>query len=143
MNTLDFLIPRLTMVLNKLCNKKSAPAAGTVEGAETKNQNQFTATDTEMQAENIPGLKFVGTFSHPNVMDGAELPLYKPAPRTDGRPSVNTVEGWNRLRHDLSERHLLERFGRQPTEDEIQADMEQDAAEAHRIIAQVEGGVKG
>jgi hypothetical protein len=124
-------------------HKKSASTAGTVESAETLINNQFTATDTEMQAKDIPGLKFIGHYSHPDVMDGAELPLYEPAPRTDGRPSINTVEGWNRLRHDLSEQRLLQLLGRQPTEEEIQADMEQDAAEACRIIEQVEGGIEG
>lgn len=35
--------------------------------------------------------------SNPGVNHGQPLPVYENAPRTDGKPSINTPEGWHVL----------------------------------------------
>ena len=90
----------------------------------------------KMPVLNIPGMTFVGYCSTPKVMNGTELPLYEPMQRADGRPDINTVEGWNLLRHDFAARALRRRLGREPDETEIQMEMERNAAEARNIIKQ-------
>lgn len=43
----------------------------------------------------IEGLKYIGMHSDSRVNGGMPVPLYEPKERTDGRPSINTLEGWN------------------------------------------------
>ncbi len=45
----------------------------------------------------FPGAVFVGMVSNPGVNHGQPLPVYENAPRTDGKPSINTPEGWHVL----------------------------------------------
>jgi hypothetical protein len=61
-------------------------------------------------------MTFTGEF---NRFHGQSLPVYAPKEPTNGRPSINTLEGWNTLRHELAERDLLRKLHRQPTEAEI------------------------
>lgn len=56
------------------------------------------------------------------------LPVYKIKPREDGRPSINTVEGWNLHVMENIERRLVEKLGRQPTQDEIDEQLKEDCA---------------
>ncbi len=88
----------------------------------------------KMPVLDIPGMTFVGYCSAPEVMNGAKLPLYESAQRTDGCPDINTVEGWNRMRHDFAARSLCKSLGREPDEAEIQTEMERNAAEAWSVI---------
>lgn len=73
----------------------------------------------------IPGMTFTGEFSH---FRGQSLPVYVPKGPTNGRPSINTLEGWNLYRHEMAEKHLLQVLGRQPTESEITEEMARNAA---------------
>ena len=122
--------------------KEKAPqAAATAQSAtqENKAQYQSTADQTICQAPEIPGCCFVGYIA--NEQTGGKLvPLYEPKQPTDGRPSINTLEGWNLLRWESAERLLLMETGRQPTNAEIQAELDRQAAEAKRLIAQREAG---
>ncbi len=56
----------------------------------------------------IKGLVFAGYVSDPRVNNGAAVPLYEPAGRKDGKPSINTVEGWNAFVERM-ERQRLDR----------------------------------
>ena len=87
-----------------------------------------------MNAPRIDELIYIGQFSNPNVNNGCPLPLYESAPRADGRPDINTVEGWNRMRHDFAARALHRRLGREPGEAEIQTEMKRNATEARNMI---------
>lgn len=66
-----------------------------------------------MNKSNIHGLRLVGTVSNPYVNHGELLPLYEPI-TPEGRPSINTVEGWNALceaqerKNELYRRKLCE-----------------------------------
>ncbi len=78
-----------------------------------------------------------------NEQTGGKLvPLYEPKQPTDGRPSINTLEGWNLHRWKSAERLLQKRTGRNPTGAEIQTELDRQAAEAKRLIAQWEAGKK-
>ena len=55
--------------------------------------------------QQIPGLVFAGFTSNPQVNGGRPVLLYEFAERTDGRPSINTVEGWNALVEAQERRH--------------------------------------
>lgn len=83
----------------------------------------------------IPGCCFVGYIANEQA-GGKLVPLYEPKQLTDGRPSINTLEGWNLLRWESAERLLQKRTGRNPTGAEIQAELDHQAAEAKRLIAQ-------
>ena len=89
-----------------------------------------------MKVPKIRGLVYTGEFNDPRVNGGQPLPLYEPAPRTDGRPDINTVEGWNRMRHGFAARALRKCLGREPDESEIQAEMDRNAEKAQNIIEQ-------
>ncbi|OUP23759.1 hypothetical protein [Gemmiger sp. An194] len=77
------------------------------------------------QVKEIPGMTFTGEF---NRFHGQSLPVYAPKEPTNGRPSINTLEGWNLLRHELAERDLLRALHRQPTETEITAELARNEA---------------
>ena len=51
------------------------------------------------QIKEIPGMTFTGEF---NRFHGQSLPVYAPKEPTSGRPSINTLEGWNLHRHELA-----------------------------------------
>ena len=124
--------------------KEKAPRmAATMQSAtqENKVHNHSTADQAVCQAPEIPGCCFVGYIA--NEQTGGKLvPLYEPKQPTDGRPSINTLEGWNLLRWESAERLLQKRTGRNPTGAEIQAELDRQAAEAKRLIAQWEAGRK-
>ena len=56
--------------------------------------------------DNMKGLVFVGTISNPHINGGAELPLYEIAV-SEGKLSINTLQGWNAL-CDRADRRALE-----------------------------------
>ena len=87
------------------------------------------------QIEEIPGMTFTGEF---NRFHGQSLPVYAPKEPTNGRPSINTLEGWNLLRHELAERDLLRALHRQPTETEIIEEMARNAALADAVVAKLD-----
>ena len=59
----------------------------------------------------LPGLVFAGYTADPRVNGGQPVPLYELAERTDGKPSINTVEGWNALVEE-QERRYREKMSR-------------------------------
>lgn len=125
----------------KQAKEKAPRTAATMQSAKNKTQYQSTADQAVCQAPEIPGCCFVGYIA--NEQTGGKLvPLYEPKQPTDGRPSINTLEGWNLLRWESAERKLLMETGRQPTNAEIQAELDRQAAEAKRLIAQWEAGRK-
>ena len=50
-----------------------------------------------MNCAPFPGAVFVEMVSNPEVNHGQPVPVYENAPRTDGKPSINTPEGWARV----------------------------------------------
>ena len=127
----------------KQAKEKAPQAAATAQSAtqENKVHDQSTADQAVCQAPEIPGCCFVGYIA--NEQTGGKLvPLYEPKQPTDGRPSINTQEGWNLHRWESAERLLQKRTGRNPTGAEIQAELDRQAAEAKRLIAQWEAGVR-
>lgn len=62
---------------------------------------------------NAPGLRYVGHVSHPQVNHGLVLPMFEPVP-VEGRPDINTQEGWNKLATENNRREFVRLFGRYP-----------------------------
>lgn len=127
----------------KQAKEKAPRTAATMQSAtqENKVHDQSTADRAVCQAPEIPGCCFVGYIA--NEQTGGKLvPLYEPKQPTDGRPSINTLEGWNLHRWKSAERLLQKRTGRNPTGAEIQTELDRQAAEAKRLIAQWEAGKK-
>ncbi len=125
----------------KQAKEKAPRTAATMQSAtqENKVHDQSTADQAVCQAPEIPGCCFVGYIA--NEQTGGKLvPLYEPKQPTDGRPSINTLEGWNLHRWESAERKLLMETGRQPTNAEIQAELDWEADYAKRTIAQWEAG---
>ena len=82
-------------------------------------------------------MTFTGEF---NRFHGQSLPVYAPKEPTNGRPSINTLEGWNLLRHKLAERDLFRVLHRQPAETEITAKaMARNEALAAAVVAARKG----
>lgn len=59
------------------------------------------------------GLRYVRHISHPQVNDGQFLPLFEPV-APEGRPSINTLEGWNKCADDGNRRAFISTNGREP-----------------------------
>ena len=91
------------------------------------------------QVKEIPGMTFTGEF---NRFHGQSLPVYAPKEPTNGRPSINTLEGWNLLRHKLAERDLFRVLHRQPTETEITAELARNEALAAATAARADSDQK-
>ena len=120
--------------------KEKAPqTAAAAQSAKNKTQYQSTADQAVCQAPEIPGCCFVGYICNEHT-GYRTVPLYEPKAPTDGRPSINTLEGWNLHRWKSAERKLLMETGRQPTNAEIQAELDWEADYAKRTIAQREAG---
>ena len=123
----------------KQAKEKAPRTAATMQSAKNKTQYQSTADQAICQAPEIPGCCFVGYIA--NEQTGGKLvPLYEPKQPTNGRPSINTLEGWNLLRWESAERLLQKRTGRNPTNAEIQAELDWEIAYVKRTIAQWEAG---
>ena len=123
----------------KQAKEKAPQAAATAQSAtqENKVHNHSTADQAVCQAPEIPGCCFVGYIA--NEQTGGKLvPLYEPKQPTNGRPSINTLEGWNFFYRNAVEKQLQKQFGRKPTGAEIQDEMNRQAAEAKRLIAELE-----
>ena len=85
-----------------------------------------------MNPKGVPGYCFVGTVETPL----GTFPLYR-TEKPKGRPSINTLEGWNLHRRDMARFALLEALQREPTEEETQAEMARSVREAQRILAEL------
>lgn len=125
----------------KQAKEKAPRMAATMQSAtqENKVHDQSTADQVLCQAPEIPGCCFVGYICNEHT-GYRTVPLYEPKKPTNGRPSINTLEGWNLLRWESAERLLQKRTGRNPTGAEIQAELDHQAVEAKRLIAQWKAG---
>lgn len=114
--------------------KKEAPkTAATVNSAKViNNQDQITIIPPEIQE--IPGLSFTGNYIRGLKPSKAPIPLYEIAPPADGKPSINTLEGWNQMLHDTAALSAERKLGRKPTERETQAEIAWNAEESRHII---------
>lgn len=118
--------------------KEKAPqTAAAAQGAKNNVQNQSTADRAVCQAPEIRGLQLLGYIANKRT-NRRLVPLYKPQEPTDGQPSINTLEGWNFFYRNAVEKQLQKQFGRKPTDAEIQDEMNRQAAEAERLIAELE-----
>lgn len=118
--------------------KEKAPqTAAAAQGAKNNVQNQSTADRAVCQAPEIRGLQLLGYIANKRT-NRRLVPLYKPQEPTDGQPSINTLEGWNFFYRNAVEKQLQKQFGRKPTGAEIQDEMNRQAAEAKRLIAELE-----
>ena len=118
--------------------KEKAPqTAAAAQGAKNNVQNQSTADRAVCQAPEIRGFQFLGYIANKRT-NRRLVPLYKPQEPTDGQPSINTLEGWNFFYRNAVEKQLQKQFGRKPTDAEIQDEMNRQAAEAERLIAELE-----
>lgn len=118
--------------------KEKAPqTAAAAQGAKNNVQNQSTADQAVCQAPEIRGFQLLGYIANKRT-NRRLVPLYKPQEPTDGQPSINTLEGWNFFYRNAVEKQLQKQFGRKPTDAEIQDEMNRQAAEAKRLIAECE-----
>lgn len=79
--------------------------------------------------QQIPGLVFAGYTSHPQVNGWQPVPLYDFAERTDGRPSINTTEGWNALAAENAVHNFCKTFGKDPPSAEAAVQWQTELAE--------------
>lgn len=61
-----------------------------------------------------PGLCYVGDVSDPHVNHGQSLPMFEPV-APEGRPDINTLEGWNAMADKYNRKAFLDVFGREPS----------------------------
>ena len=61
----------------------------------------------------IPELRYVGDISCEDVNDGAPMPLFEPV-EPENRPSINTLEGCNKLAAEINRRSFVSANGRKP-----------------------------
>ncbi len=79
----------------------------------------------------VPELNLPSCFKYTGqqVVCGTQrLPIYESGPREDGRPSINTLEGWNLYRRESAAAYLKSVLHRDPTEAEIDQQLKEDAA---------------
>lgn len=65
----------------------------------------------------LPGAVFAGMCSNSRVNGGQSVPLFEPKGRTDGKPSINTREGWNALCREGNRHSFILANGREPAND--------------------------
>lgn len=61
----------------------------------------------------VPGLRYVGQVSHPQVNNGEPVPQFEPV-APEGKLSINTLEGWNKYATEGNRRAFYQVFGRKP-----------------------------
>lgn len=83
-------------------------------------------TAAEAPETDLPGCF---TYTGQQVVCGTKkLPIYRSKPCKDGRPSINTLEGWNLYRRESAAAYLKSVLHRDPTEAEIDQQLKEDAA---------------
>lgn len=106
-----------------MSNKKAPQAAEAAQGTNTHIQDTTEAVKSQIDFTELEELVFVGCVTNQTVSGGAPVPLYDSKPRTDGKPSINTLEGWNRLceehwaRQTPEEREKIMKFLEQQKKD--------------------------
>lgn len=79
----------------------------------------YKTFEAQNEAPQIPGFVYTGKaviFAG----SGAALPLYKFAVPANGRPSINTLEGWNAFAERSREDNARCRLGREPTAKDLE-----------------------
>ena len=66
------------------------------------------------QPQQIPGLVFTAYRSDPLINEGAPIPCYEVAERIDGKPSINTLEGWNAAAQENAVHNYRKLLGKEP-----------------------------
>lgn len=67
--------------------------------------------------ELLPGAEFLGMCADPSVNHGAPVPEFTSKPPDDGRPDINTVEGWCALAKRINRISFIDAFGSEPVDD--------------------------
>lgn len=70
-----------------------------------------------IQVKKIEGLHFSGEYTE--TTQGVTLPIYDIDVPQNGRPSINTAEGWNARGRESRRERLIEKLKREPTDEEI------------------------
>lgn len=65
----------------------------------------------------MPGAEFLGMLTNPNENQSAPLPIFTSKPRADGRPGINTLEGWSAAAREINRHSFIDKFGREPVDD--------------------------
>lgn len=52
----------------------------------------------------LQSCRLSGVICHPEVNHGQPVPVFTPKGRTDGKPDINTLEGWNAYDQELENR---------------------------------------
>ena len=61
----------------------------------------------------VPNLRYVGEYSHPQVNHGQPLPMFEPV-APEGRPSINTLDGWIKYADEGNRREFISANNREP-----------------------------
>ena len=81
-----------------------------------------------------PGLRYVEHISHPQINNGQPLPVFEPV-APEGRPSINTFEGWNASADRANRRSFISANGREPqNREELYAWVDQMCREAEATV---------
>lgn len=84
-----------------------------------KDFTSYKTVEAQKEAPQIPGFVYTGkVVIFPET--GAALPLYEFAAPADGRPSINTLEGWNALVERTRKNNAQHRLGREPTAKDLE-----------------------
>ncbi len=62
---------------------------------------------------NAPGLRYMGDLTHSHVNHGQPLPVFESV-APEGRPSINTLEGWNAAADRVNRKSFISANGREP-----------------------------
>ena len=84
-----------------------------------KDFTSYKTIDAQKEAPKIPGF----VYAEKAVVfagSGSALPLYEFAAPADGRPSINTMEGWNALVEKTRKDNARHRIGREPTAKDLE-----------------------
>lgn len=89
---------------------------------------------TQLETPKIQGMQFTGRFVSTGA--GTAVPLYRFAEPADGKPDINTAEGWNASTMRNIEWKLTKKLGRKPTEEEKQAQLDADRKLGEELLAE-------
>ena len=79
-----------------------------------------------------PGLRYVEHISHPQV--NQPLPVFEPV-EPEGRPSINTLEGWTAAADRVNRKSFIAANGREPkNREELYAWVDQMCREAESTV---------
>lgn len=85
-------------------------------------EDGYTAENAALSIRKFPQALFQtcdlsGMIRHPEVNNGQPVPVFSPKPRTDGKPSINTLDGWNAAAQEQNRLSFERAIGRPPADD--------------------------